>query len=155
MFIYFAVSHSPRACSTFFSTLNPSTVLGTPPSGFVVPWSEATVGGYLIERVLTPVQLARVQSRVANLWPPRAHALGLAAALVAETVIHSARRAVHVLAVLDGELGVRGALSAMPAFLDPTGIVGTRAPSLSARERVQLETVLASSIGARGSRLAE
>jgi malate dehydrogenase len=117
-------------------------ILGAPPNGFVVPWSEATVGGYLLERVLTPVQLARLQGRVANLWPPRAQALGLAAALVAESVIHSARRAVHVLAVLDGEFGVRGGVSAVPAFVGTTGIVGTRSPSLSTRERVQLETAL-------------
>ena len=117
-------------------------VLGTPPDGFVVPWSEATVGGYLVERVLAPVQLARIQKRVANLWPPAPFTLGLAAAIVAESVVHAARRSVHVLAVLDGELGVRGCVSAVPAFVATTGIVGTRAPSLSTRERVLLETAL-------------
>jgi malate dehydrogenase len=126
-------------------------ILGAPPKGFVVPWSEATVGGYLLERVLMPVQLARVQSRVANLWPPRPQALGMAAALVAESVMHSARRAVHVLTVLDGEFGVRGGVSAVPSFVGTTGIVGTRSPSLSTRERVQLETALASGIGETGS----
>jgi malate dehydrogenase len=117
-------------------------LLGAPPDGFVVPWSEATVGGYLLERVLTPVQLTRLQRRVTNLWPPQPYALGLAAAIVAEGVVRSARRSVHVLSVLDGELGVRGRVAAVPAFVASTGIVGTRAPSLSARERVQLETVL-------------
>jgi malate dehydrogenase len=117
-------------------------VLGTPPRGFVVPWSEASVGGYLVERLLTPVQLTRVQQRVASLWPPRPHALGQAAALVADAVIHSARRAVHVLAVLDGEFGVRGRVSAVPAFVATNGIAGTRSPSLSTRERVALETAL-------------
>jgi malate dehydrogenase len=119
-------------------------VLGTPPDGVVVPWSEATVGGYLVERVLTPVQLTRVQRRVTNLWPPRPYALGFAAAIVAEAVVHSARRSVHVLSVLDGEFGVRGRVAAISAFVASTGIVGTRAPSLSARERVQLETALGS-----------
>src|SRR3990170_3706834 len=28
------------------------TVLGAPPAGFVVPWSEASIGGYLMQRVL-------------------------------------------------------------------------------------------------------
>jgi malate dehydrogenase len=117
-------------------------LLGTQPHGFVIPWSEATVGGYMLERVLAPVQLARVQKRVAGLWPPRPYALGLAAALVAEGVIHSTRRALHVLAVLDGEFGVRGQVGAIPAFLSTTGITGTRSPSLSTRERVLLDTAL-------------
>jgi malate dehydrogenase len=119
-------------------------LLGAPPDSFVVPWSEATVGGYLLERVLTPVQLSRVQKRVANLWPPRPYALGLAAAVVAESVVHSARRSVHVLSVLDGEFGVRGRISALPAFVASTGIVGTRVPSLSSREQVLLDTALGS-----------
>jgi hypothetical protein len=51
---------------------------------------------------------------------------------------------VHVLAVLDGEFGVRGRVGAVPAFLATTGIVDTRSPSLSTRERVLLETVLGS-----------
>jgi malate dehydrogenase len=117
-------------------------LLGTPPEGFVVPWSEASIGGYLIERVLAPVQLARVQRRVTSLWPPRVYALSQAAAIVAEGVIHSTRRGLHVLAILDGEFGARGQVSAVPAFVATTGIVGTRTPSLSTRERVLLETAL-------------
>ena len=119
-------------------------LLGAPPDGFVVAWSEATVGGYLLERVLTPVQLTRIQQRVANLWPPRPYALGLAAAIVAESVVHSGRRSVHVLSLLDGEFGVRDRIAAIPAFVASTGIVGTRVPSLSTRERVLLETALGS-----------
>lgn len=31
------------------------TVLGTPPAGFVVPWSDASIGGYALQRVLSQV----------------------------------------------------------------------------------------------------
>ena len=47
-------------------------VLGAPPAGFVVLWSEATIGGYALERVLAPVQLARIEARATYLWPARA-----------------------------------------------------------------------------------
>ena len=45
------------------------TVLGTPPDGFVVPWSEASIGGYALQRVLSQVQIVRVETRAA---PPLA-----------------------------------------------------------------------------------
>src|SRR5258706_14905138 len=36
-------------------------VLGTPPASFVVPWSEAAVGGYALESVVSQVQLRRLE----------------------------------------------------------------------------------------------
>jgi malate dehydrogenase len=117
------------------------TVLGTPP-GFLVPWSEASIGGYALERVLSPVQLARIEGRVARLWPPGAYPLGVAAARVAEAVLTLSRRSFSVLVQLDGEFGVRHRAGALPAVLSATGIVHTRVPLLGVRERVLLETAL-------------
>lgn len=118
------------------------TVLGTPPTGFVVPWSEASLGGYSLGSVLSQVQLTRIAARTARLWPPGPFALGQAAACVAHGIIHSARRAFSVLTMLEGEFGVRGRVGAIPAVLSTPGIVHTRTPSLSVRERVELETAL-------------
>jgi malate dehydrogenase len=118
------------------------TVLGTPPAGFVVPWSEASIGGYALEHVLTPVQLTRIEARTARLWPPAPYTLALAAAGVTEAILRSSRRAFTVLTVLQGEFGVRGRVGALPVLLSSTGVVHTRVPSLSTRERVLLETVL-------------
>jgi malate dehydrogenase len=117
-------------------------VLGTPPSGFVIPWGEAAIGGHALERVLTQVQIRRVEARVTRLWPPGPHALGLAAARVVEALVTSARRAPGVLAVLDGEFGVRNRVGVLPCLLAPGGIARVRVPFLSPRERVQLETAL-------------
>ncbi len=117
------------------------TVLGAPP-GFVVPWSEASVGGHSLERTLTQVQLARIEARVARLWPPGAYTLGLAAARVAQAIVHSSRRAFSVLTVLDGEFGVRNRVGTLPALLSASGIAYTQVPSLNTRERVQVETAL-------------
>ena len=116
-------------------------VVGVPP-GIVVAWSEATIGGFALDRVLSPVQLGRVQARGARLWPPRPFNLGMAAATVAEGMIRGARRTFNVLAVLDGEHGVRGRVGAVPAFVNQGGIAATRTPSLSTRERVLLDTAL-------------
>jgi malate dehydrogenase len=118
------------------------TVLGLPPDGLVVPWSEAAINGFALERVLTPVQLTRLEARSARLWPPGPYALGMAAARAAESVIHSSRRALSVLTVLEGEYGVRRRVGALPALLDGRGIARLHEPALSARERVLLDTAL-------------
>jgi malate dehydrogenase len=118
------------------------TVLGAPPAGFVIPWSEAAIAGYSLERVLSQVQLARLAARAARLWPPGPFALGQAAARVTEAILTSSRRAFSVLTVLGGEFGVRGRVGTVPALLSTTGIVHTRVPALNTRERVQLESAL-------------
>ena len=118
------------------------TVLGTPPGGFVVPWSDASIGGCVLERVLTPVQLGRIEARAARLWPPGPFTLGLAAARVTEAVLRSSRRAHPVLSVLAGEFGVRGRTGTLPALLSRRGISHVRVPALNTRERVRLENAL-------------
>jgi malate dehydrogenase len=120
------------------------TVLGSPPDGFVIPWSEASIGGYALEQVLSQVQLHRLEQRAARLWPPGPYTLGLAAARVVAGLVSSSRRAFSVLTVLSGEFGVRGRVGALPSLLSTSGIVQTRVPTLSTRERVQLETALGS-----------
>jgi malate dehydrogenase len=117
-------------------------VLGTPPAGFVVPWSEASVGGYALERVLSHVQLSQVEARTARLWPPGPYTLGLSAARVAEAIVTSSRHSFSLLTLLGGEFGVRDRIGALPVLLSNTGIVHVRVPTLNTRERVQLETAL-------------
>ena len=117
-------------------------VLGTPPGSFVVPWSDASIGGYALERVVSQVQLRRIEARVARLWPPGPYALGAAAARVVEALVHASRRSYNVLTILGGEFGVRNRLGAVPALLASQGVVHTRVPVLNTRERVQLDTAL-------------
>lgn len=141
-----ALAIAARAIVAMEAQCSPSevglTMLGTPPSGFVVPWSDASIGGYALERVLTQVQLTRVDARVARLWPPGPFALGAAAARVAEAITQSSRRAFSVLTVLGGEFGVRGRVGALPAVLSTGGIAHARVPALNTRERVRLEIAL-------------
>ena len=88
------------------------------------------------------MQLNRIQARAARLWPPAAYTLGMAAAVAVDAIVHSSRRALSLLTVLGGEFGVRGRVGALPIHLGPSGIVHTRVPSLSTRERVLVETAL-------------
>ena len=64
-------------------------VLGSPPASFVVPWSDASIGGYALERVVSQVQLRRLEARVARLWPPGPYALGAAAARLVFALLES------------------------------------------------------------------
>jgi malate dehydrogenase len=116
-------------------------VLGTPGS-FVLPWSDASIGGFALERVISQVQLRRIEARVARLWPPGPFALGAAAAAVVEGILNASRRSFSILTMLGGEFGARGRVGAVPALLDSHGIAGTRTPSLNTRERVLLDTAL-------------
>jgi malate/lactate dehydrogenase len=117
-------------------------VFGVPPSGFVVPWSEASVGGLALEQVLSPVQIGRIEARVARIWPPGPFGLGTAAARAAESVLAGSRRTLCVLTWLTGEYGVRNRPGTVQARLAPTGIAEIRAPELTVRERVRLQTAL-------------
>lgn len=117
-------------------------VLGTAPDGFVVPWSEASIGGSALVRVLPQAQLARLEARTMSLWPAGAYTLGQAAARVAEAVVTASRRRFCTFTVLGGEFGVRNRVGALPVRLAPPGIVEIQAPELDTRERVRLETAL-------------
>jgi malate dehydrogenase len=117
-------------------------VLGTPPDAFVIPWSEASIGGYALERTLSQVQLRRLEARTARLWPPGPYVLGAAAARVVEGMLEAARRSYNILTVLEGEFGVRDRVAAVPALLGPHGVAHIRTPLLNTREQVQLDTAL-------------
>jgi malate dehydrogenase len=117
-------------------------VLGTPPDAFVIPWSEASIGGYALERTVSQVQLRRLEARTARLWPPGPYALGAGAARVVEGILDAARRSFNILTVLEGEFGVRDRVAAVPALLGPHGVAYVRTPLLNRREQVQLDTAL-------------
>jgi len=127
-------------------------VLGAPPvagadargagGGLVIPWSEASIGGYAVERVLTPVQIRRAEGRAARLWPPGPYTLGAAAARVVEGMLAASRRTFSAMTLLDGEFGVKDRVGILPVRLSSRGVEEVRVPVLNARERVLLETAL-------------
>jgi malate dehydrogenase len=117
-------------------------VLGTAPASFVVPWSDASIGGYALERVVSQVQLRRIEARVARLWPPGPYALGAAAARVVEAMLQDSRKSYNVETLLGGEFGVRDRVGVVPALLATDGVAHTRVPALNTRERVRLDIAL-------------
>jgi len=117
-------------------------VLGKPPDGFVVPWSEASIGGYALQRVVSQAQLARIEARAGHLWPPGPNTLGGAAAAVTEAILSASRRSFSVFTWLDGEFGVRHVVGALPAQLSADGIADLWVPELGPREQVRLQTAL-------------
>ena len=118
------------------------TVLGAPPSSFVVPWSEGSIGGYPLHAMLSQIALARVEARLRHLWPPGPYVLGAAAARITAAMVSSSRQSFSVLTQLRGEFAVRDRPGILPVRLAAAGIVQTRVPELTTRERVQLQTAL-------------
>jgi malate dehydrogenase len=110
--------------------------------GFVIPWSEASIAGYALERTLTPAQVMRIEARAAKLWPPGPFTLGMTAARVAEAIVNSSRGRFNVLTLLGGEFGARNRIGALPVLLNARGIASVREPALNTRERVLVETAL-------------
>lgn len=115
-------------------------VLGRPPHQVIVPWDEAAIGGRTIPRVLSAAQLARLDARVARLWPPGPYALAAAATRIIRTAITRSPRLHMALVAVTQEEGTPGRSSMMPVTLQPSGIATVVAPALSTRDRVRYET---------------
>src|SRR4051812_3821936 len=129
-----AANGSPRDVSL--------TVLGVPPSHTVIPWEDATLGGFALTRLVDEPSRRRIVSRVAALWPPGPYALATAAALAIEAIAGRTRRLVSCFVGPDTSAGVRSRTSAMPVRLGPAGIVDVVLPTLSVVERVALENAV-------------
>ena len=111
-------------------------------TSFVSPWSQASIGGHAVEGLLPAAVLARLDQRVARLWPPGPETLGNAAARLVEAVALASRRTFPAFVVLDGEFGVRRVVGIVPVSVAHEGLGEVRMPPLSARERVQVESAL-------------
>ena len=120
-------------------------VLGRPPEHLVIPWSEATVRGFALSRLVAAPTLARLQAQARLVWPPGPYTLASAIARLCETAVGQAgQKGLACYTVLDGELGARNCAAAVTVELDAGGVTRIVEPSLSGQERVQLETALAS-----------
>ena len=118
------------------------TAAGLPCRQLVIGWNDGSIAGEPLARVLPAVSLARLERRAARLWPPGPYALAAAAAQVVEGLVHGLRRRFTCLAALDGELGVRRRVAAVPVRLAAPGLVRIVPPVLAPRERVAFETAL-------------
>jgi len=117
-------------------------VLGVPPNHIIVPWDDATVGGFSLVRVLSEPARRRLDARIAGLWPPGPYALAAAAARVIDTILRGSRRLVTCFVAPDDSAGMRARAAALPVRLGRPGVIEVVMPELSVRERVRLENAM-------------
>jgi malate dehydrogenase len=117
-------------------------VIGRPPHKIVVPWNEASVGGYSVTSVLTAPQLNQVERRLRGLWPTGPTALGTAAALFCESVVTGSRRIFSAFVSLDRDNGTKAPVCAWPVSVGGSGLERATTPVLSGRDQVVVDEVL-------------
>jgi len=130
-----AVNGSPRDIAL--------TVLGVPPDHIVIPWEDATVGGFGLTRLVDEPARRRLRAKVPALWPPGPHALAAAAVKAIESMAGRQRQMVSCFVAPDTSAGVSSRTAALPVRLEPAGIVAVVIPELSVVERVALDNAMA------------
>jgi malate dehydrogenase len=117
-------------------------VLGRPPQQIIVPWDETAIAGRTAIEVLSAAQLARLDARIARLWPPGPYALGAAAARMVRTALSRTPRVHAALVAVTRDEGSAGRSAMMPVTLQPSGVAELVSPALSTRDRVRFETTM-------------
>ena len=117
-------------------------VLGIPPAQTVIPWEDATSGGFALTRQLDEPTRRTIAARVEALWPPGPYALASAAALAVEVIAGRSRRRVCCFVGPDTAAGTRERTAALPARLSASGIAEVIVPSLTAVERIALDNAM-------------
>jgi malate dehydrogenase len=130
-----AVNGSPREVAL--------SVLGVPPSHTVIPWEDATIGGYALNRQMDEPSRRRLAARIAALWPPGPYALASAAAAVVEAMAGRSRRVASCFVAPDISSGTRARTAALPVRFNAEGIASVIQPSLSVVEKVALDNAMA------------
>ena len=129
-----AVNGSPRDVAL--------TVLGVPPDHIVIPWEDATVGGFGLARLVDGPARRRLSAKVPALWPPGPHALAAAAVKAIESMAGRQRQMVSCFVAPDTSAGVSSRTAALPVRRGPAGIVDVVIPELSVVERVALDNAM-------------
>ena len=117
-------------------------VLGRAPQHVIVPWDEAAIAGRTATQVLTAAQLARLDARIARLWPPGPYALASAATRLLRSALTRSPHVHAALVAVTRDEGVPGRSAMMPVMLQPAGIRALVAPALSSRDRVRFDTTM-------------
>jgi len=119
-------------------------VLGVPPDHTVIPWADATIGGFALTRLIDEPSRRRLAARINALWPPGPYALAAAVAMAVECIAGRSRRMMCCFVSPDRTEGAgrKARTGAMSVRLDSAGVVEVVVPSLSAAERVALDNAL-------------
>jgi malate dehydrogenase len=115
------------------------TALGVPPDQIVVPWEDATAGGFAITRLIGEPERRRLDAGLGKLWPPGPYALASAAAKVIDTVLGRSERVVSCFVAPDAAAGWKTRTAALPVRLNRNGVADVVMPELNGRDRVRLD----------------
>ena len=118
------------------------TAIGVPPQHIVVPWEDATIGGFGLTRMISESDRRRLEARITALWPPGPYALAAAAAKVIEAMLKRSEALVTCFVAPDDSSGRRLRTAILPVRLGDTGVTEVVLPELSVRERVQLDNAM-------------
>ena len=113
------------------------TVVGVPPHAAVVAWEEASVCGKPLASLLRPHEIAALNARLPELWPPGPYALASAASRVIEAIVNGSRRRFSCFVAAG-----RGNVGAMPVELGEDGVRRVLEPVLTRQERTRLENAI-------------
>ena len=115
------------------------TVLGAPPHSAVIPWSQASIGGALLEAQVTPMQCSQLEHHLQRIEPLGPYALASAASLVARAILSRNGRQLCCSVGLDGELGIQNQVMSNSVTLDSSGVTHVFEPHLTPHESGKLE----------------
>jgi malate dehydrogenase len=118
------------------------TVVGRPPAQIIVPWDDASIGGRRATDVLAAPAIARLDARLARLWPPGPLTLAGAATRLLRTATARTRTSVAAFVAVRREQDARDRSGMLPIVVDTTGVAAVLATTLSTRDRVRLESAL-------------
>lgn len=118
------------------------TVLGVPPHHVVIPWSDGSIGGFSMTRLLDEPARRRLAARSSHLWPPGPLSLASAAAAGVLSVVGQSRRSLTAFVAPDEMMGSNRRTGAMPVVLGPEGIDRIEMPPLAGSEQVALDNAL-------------
>ena len=115
---------------------------GVPPSHIVLPWDDATVGGFAATRVLDEPARRRITARLPALWPPGPYALASAASKAIESMLGRSRQRAICFVAPDDSSGARPRTAALPVRLSAGGIAEVVLPSLNVHDQVALDNAV-------------
>ena len=129
-----ALNGSPRDVSL--------SLLGIPPAQMVIPWSDATAGGFALTRQLNEPTRRRLHDKISALWPPGPFALAAAATHVIASIDGRSRQLACCFVAPDAGDAARARTSAVPVRLGPAGIADVLHPALTTAEKVAVDNAV-------------
>jgi len=129
--IALALNHSPRDVAV--------SVIGNPPAHTIVPWNDASIGGYQLTRLIDEPARRRLDARIAAMWPPGPNALAAAAAKAIDAITGRSRTVLSCFVAPDQADAERARVAALPVKLGPRGVDRTVLPPLSVVDQVRMD----------------